>query len=683
MEKSIVVVSIALTLVLGGLLSVPTQAGGISASLAPASAPVGSSHVGPLLGDVTPSAPRPATTFPRTVLVETFTAVWCIHCPAESQALFAIDHNTNRSVLDIAEIHVCYYPPGSGPCDENYATPGNTSVERTNFYDVPGFPDVFFDGQNSIDGASNSMGDMEDQYNSSIANASAVPANLSISQAATLSAGVVNDQANITSGVTGTFNAITYLVQYIDKQGVSNGEGPHSLAWVVREELRNHPVSLTAGQTTEIAGSGALNSTWNPENLSVITFVQDNSTKVIYNAKMAPVSAIAAGVFATPSAADSGANVTVKVQVQNLTTHDAIAGANVTLSSNGGGSFFPASGQTAANGTFSSTFTAPSVTSNLSIEISDVATWANSTGYGTTTVVVTPLVPPTVPTGLTITPGINEVGVNWSAPSSGGAGLTYFLSESTSPTGDFAMIDTTAANGYLDTNLVTGQTYWFEVDAEGPGGFSHNTPAISATSILAVAQGLPASVGWWISIDSGNFTSPTNGSLSLFLPNGDYTYAFGADWNGYIPTMSPSVPLSVSGTAYLFYAPFSPNLGTLQGTVSPTDASVTLNGSPVQVVGGSIATELQAGTYTLNVTAPGYRANTTSVVLTPGNTTRVSVLLEPRPSNTGGVSSSGSGSSNTEMYELVAAAVVIGVGAFLGVVLIMNRRNKGRPPSQT
>ncbi|MCI4327639.1 MAG: hypothetical protein L3K16_08440 [Thermoplasmata archaeon] len=279
-----VVTLLLLPVVLSAVGTVGYPGAGLPAPTAAGSANLGIPAPGRL-----PAHPAPAASYPRTVLVEAFTGVWCIHCPAESQALFNLSRNESPNVLAVAELHVCAFAPGSGPCLDSYEPADNTSAERGSFYDVCGYPDVFFDGEQPTCGATNSASQMESEYSAAISNASNFPGNVSIVQAASFTPGGVTDLADVNSSITGSFNAITYLVEYIGKQNVSNGYGPHEIGWVVRETLENHPVTLTAGTWTAITALGSLNSSWNPANLSVITFVQQNSTRIIENANLALV----------------------------------------------------------------------------------------------------------------------------------------------------------------------------------------------------------------------------------------------------------------------------------------------------------------------------------------------------------------------------------------------------------
>lgn len=202
----------------------------------------------------------------------------------------------------MAELHVCAFPSGTGPCDDNYVPQDGTTTNRGQYYNICGYPDVFFDGgthvkqyyggagTNGICGAGSSVPAMITEYEDALTNASAIPGNVSIAQSATDWSGNVTDHASITSGVNGSFYAVTYLMETIGKRNVTNASGHQDVADVVRETLFNRTVNLTVGTTSEINASGMLNASWNAKNLTVVTFVQQNSTKVIENANLTPVS---------------------------------------------------------------------------------------------------------------------------------------------------------------------------------------------------------------------------------------------------------------------------------------------------------------------------------------------------------------------------------------------------------
>jgi hypothetical protein len=681
MEKSRMALTLALVFLIAGVLSAPTA---LTPSIA--SATHGSNHLAGLSHGSVPAvthsrAPTPmAGGFPRTVLVETFTGVWCIHCPAESQALYKIDQNTNRNVLAIAELHTCAFAPPQ-PCLENYVPPDNTTNSRGSWYNVCGFPDVFFDGQHDACGASDSEPQMQNQYQDQIANASMFPGNVSISQTATISYGNVKDHAVINSALEGNFSTITYLLEYIGKRNVSNGYGPHDLGWVVRSTILNHPQHYTLGGTTELNITGAIDPAWNHQNLSVITFVQNNSTKIVENANFALVESLATSVSGTPTSLPAGNSSTITVLVTNTSTGLGVSGASINLSSSIGGVLNPTSGVTAFDGSFTSTFTAPKVTATEEALITAQATAANYTdSTGAIALIVTPVFPPTVPTGLSVSPGTSQIALNWTAPLSGGGGVTYHVYRATTSTGSYSPVDITTSTTYVDTLLDLGQSYWYEVNAQGSGGFSPNTTAVAASPVTAVAHGLPPGDGWWLAIASQNFTSPTFAPISLYLGDGFYSYAFGPGSYAFVAP-EPFGDITVAGAALSFDADFSARFATLQGTVTPTGASVSLNGTAITVTDGSFSELEEAGVYSLVVTSPGYQTNTTIVTLTPGNTSNLDFNLARVQPGGGGVVSSNGGLSGDVMIALIAVAAVIAVAAILGGIML-SRRGKRTPPAR-
>ena len=684
MEKSPVAATIVLIALTLAFLATPTYGATWSHSSSSAPAAPVAGHA-PLHAAAIPAVPTPFTGYPRTVLVETFTGVWCIHCPAESQALHYISEDMNRSVVDIAELHVCAFPPGSGPCLENYVPPDGTSDARGAFYSVCGFPDVFFDGIDSRPpltsncGATNSASQMQTQYEQYIANASKFPGNVSISETASVSGSNVTGHVDVTSALNGSYNLVTYLIEKIDKLNQTNGYGPHDVDTVVRETLYNHPVALTWGDTTGVNFRGSIDPTWNTLNLSLVSLVQQNSTHIVENANTVPVSTLTTAVATTQSSLYTGANATVTVQVANSSTGAPVSGASIVMVSSAGGTFTPASGFTDAYGAFSAVFQAPPVTSTTTIAVTAQVTANGYTaGSGSVLFSVDPLVAPQVPTAAFVAPGEQQVLLNWSAPISGQGGVTYHVYRASSPTGTFTEVSVGPTLGYLDTDLTVGQSYWYRVSAQNSAGFSPNTTAISATAVSVVPVDLPSYVGWWFSIDATNFSAGTSSPMYLYLPNGFVGFSYGPTSYAYLPGDTPS-PLTISGDPLTVNVSFVPRYAILQGSVTPVTATVTVNGTAVDVVGGSFTQYLAAGIYIVNVTAPGFQANQTTVTLTPGNTTPFSTSLHAVPGGSGTSTNSMGGLTNDELL-IVVAGVIILVGALAGAMYLSRGRKRGGSP---
>ena len=671
MQKSRVAVLLVLSVMMLGALAVPTSGAGGRSLAPPGPAIAGPSVPAAAALHPAPVLPTPRTTFPRTVLIETFTAEWCEFCPLETQALYSIEHSTNRSFVDVSELHL----------SDIYSSVDGIGQARANYYGAAAIPDVFFDGGHNINGMIGTLPVMENAYRDNLNNASMVPGNVSIAQTASVSSRTVSLQANITSGVTGTYQVISYLLEYIGKNDTSGPGGVHDVGNVVRRALENTSVALTAGVTTPVTGSGLIETGWVEQNLSIVTLVQDYSTKVIENANMLPLFTLTPAVVASPTGIPSGYSTMISVQVTNSSTHQEVAGAAVQMSSNAGGSFSPSSGVTGADGNFTTTFTAPKVSSTEDVLVTAMASQAGfATGSGTASITVSSLVPPSVPQGLGIAPGVSQVSLNWSAPATGSGGVTYHVYRATSAAGAFSEITTTTSTSYVDSGLAAGATYSYTVNAQSTGGFSSNTTSITASSVLVESQGLAANVGWWISVDSTVFRSATNASLSLFLPNGLYAYQIGSDAYEY-SVATPTGSVTVAGAAANLQASFSLLYASLTGTVNVPGATVTLNGTALPVTdGGFTATRMMAGTYNLTVTASGYQPSYTQVTLTWGNTTTETVKLQANPTSGGQSSNGGLSGEDLGAIAVIAAVAVIAVG-FAG--LSMSRRKRGGKGSES
>ncbi|EAU67050.1 glycoside hydrolase family 6 protein, partial [Stigmatella aurantiaca] len=100
--------------------------------------------------------------------------------------------------------------------------------------------------------------------------------------------------------------------------------------------------------------------------------------------------------------------------------------------------------------------------------------------------------PPLAPTGLTASPGNQQVTLSWTA--SPGA-TSYTVKRGTASTGPFATVTTVTGTAYTHTGLTNGTTYYFVVSASNNNGASAHTSAVSATpgnEALAAPAGLLA-----------------------------------------------------------------------------------------------------------------------------------------------------------------------------------------------
>jgi hypothetical protein len=169
----------------------------------------------------------------------------------------------------------------------------------------------------------------------------------------------------------------------------------------------------------------------------------------------------------TPTAtADAGADRTIASGTS--TTLGTPALANHTYSWNPGG-------ETTAQITVS-----PTATTTYTV----TATTACGSASDSVTVTVTTAdtQAPSVPTGLTATAGKRKVTLNWSA-STDNVGVTgYRVLRSTSAAGPFTQVAVASGTSYVNSGLVSRQTYWYQVQAQdAAGNVSASSATVSAT----------------------------------------------------------------------------------------------------------------------------------------------------------------------------------------------------------
>ncbi|HTB83305.1 MAG TPA: MBG domain-containing protein [Candidatus Sulfotelmatobacter sp.] len=158
---------------------------------------------------------------------------------------------------------------------------------------------------------------------------------------------------------------------------------------------------------------------------------------------------------------------------------------------------------------------APGVTATYTLSSFDVGTIAgiglNVQGGANITVdeirvgdtygdVVGYLPPPSAPTGVTATPGINSVALIWNA-SSGATGYKVLRGIST---GNYTVTNNVAVTNFTDITAVGGTPYFYAVEATNSSGASANSSEVTATPTIA----LPATPG-------GVTATGTNGAANV------------------------------------------------------------------------------------------------------------------------------------------------------------------------
>ncbi len=115
------------------------------------------------------------------------------------------------------------------------------------------------------------------------------------------------------------------------------------------------------------------------------------------------------------------------------------------------------------------------------------------------------------PTGLTAEPGNSQVVLRWSAVSNA---TSYHLKRSTSSNGAFSEIAAPTWEGYTDTGVTNGDTYYYAVSAITSSGESANSSVASAKP-ANTSSGLPTSFFnlSWSALQASHFPSVPFGGL--------------------------------------------------------------------------------------------------------------------------------------------------------------------------
>ncbi|MCI4347049.1 MAG: thermopsin family protease [Thermoplasmata archaeon] len=193
-------------------------------------------------------------------------------------------------------------------------------------------------------------------------------------------------------------------------------------------------------------------------------------------------------------------------------------------------------------------------------------------------------------------------------------------------------------------------------------------------------SGLPAGTAWWANAN-GRLVRGAGTTLYLPVPNGSTPFTAGSVYE-FVATPSSGTLTVTAGQFGVIEILFSYRPSFLAGTVSPANAAVTLNGTPVTVSAGSFNDTVIPGTYALVASATGYSTRTLNVTVTAGNVTAEQIVLAKLPSQSPGGGTGTNGFSGPPTVVLVGlGAAIAAAGAILGAAILARRRTvRGRPP---
>ena len=172
---------------------------------------------------------------------------------------------------------------------------------------------------------------------------------------------------------------------------------------------------------------------------------------------------------------------------------------------------------------------------------------------------------------------------------------------------------------------------------------------------------VPAGMEWYVNgtVLTGHEVSPSD--IVFMVSNGTYTFT-ATNLSDYYTTTSRLL-VTIDGSnvteSVLYY-----HWAYISGTLSPGNATLTINGHPVSISsGGTFNVSVPNGTYHVVASESGYNTYYNNFTLSNGALKNLTIDLKP--------TSKPSPIPATELYALIGAIVAIAV--IIGVILIVRR----------
>lgn len=206
---------------------------------------------------------------PRTVLMELMTATWCPYCPSAEDASYSLADQYGPSQVALIEYHTTSGDPFGTP--ETYG--------RFQYYAIPGTPTMEFDGWEDVVGGGVPM----------------------IPYYEPIIISHLQDDASMTMSNTGSIGAssgeatVHIEVEWVEFSPVKLRFAliEHGLVWddtynyVCRDLLPEETLTITSpGQTFDVTRTFTVSSSWNYQNMDIVTFVQYDGNKHVLQSCM-------------------------------------------------------------------------------------------------------------------------------------------------------------------------------------------------------------------------------------------------------------------------------------------------------------------------------------------------------------------------------------------------------------
>ncbi len=185
-------------------------------------------------------------------------------------------------------------------------------------------------------------------------------------------------------------------------------------------------------------------------------------------------------------------------------------------------------------------------------------------------------------------------------------------------------------------------------------------------AVTLTESGLPSGTSWSATLNGVKQTS-SGTSITFNEPNGTYSFSvtnttgyYASPFGGQITVSGTSANQNVQFTHYSY----------ITGTVTPSNATVTVNGVTVATSGGSFNISEPAGSYSVVVSLTGYKTYYDNVTLSTGQTRNLPITLQA-------VSPASPSQSPLPLTDIIILVVIVVVIVAAVAAVAMTRR-KGR-----
>lgn len=216
-------------------------------------------------------------------------------------------------------------------------------------------------------------------------------------------------------------------------------------------------------------------------------------------------------------------------------------------------------------------------------------------------------------------------------------------------------------NGTYDYTIISSNNSWFPFPMSGKltiisSPLSENVTFTLVTyTVTFVELGLPSGTNWSVKL-AGIVEYSTYSAITFSEPNGTYTYKVSNLTDYY--TSDYSGEITINGASQSLYVSF-PHYSYITGTITPSNAIITVNGNPITVTNGEFNLTVTSGSYALKASSPGYYTFYRNLTLIGNQTFKLAISLSVKPSV-----------STTPAKSSPVPYLYIGIGAAAAIVLV-------------